>query len=113
MWETPFEEGMMNDTAGLAIHCPDEYLAEELFEIFRQNGIGVNWSSLDNTKWHEYAGNTTYFVSGKRMLYGPKRHGNDTSPYCNYTKCTFYGAGADPLQDVEVSEDEFLAMLNA
>lgn len=112
MWETPFEESMLYDPAGLAIHCPDERLAEELFEIFRQNEIGTNWDSLEDTRWYDHADDTTYYVSGKTMLYGPKRHGDDVRPYCNHTKCTFYGAGADSLQDVEVSEEEFLAMLN-
>lgn len=105
---------MLYDPKGLAIHCHDGCLAEELFEVFKRNGIGTNWNSLDDTKWYDHLDETTYYVApDKRMFYGPKRHGNDTAPYCNYIKCTFYGAGADPLQDVEVSEDEFLAMLNA
>lgn len=111
MWETPFEESMLNDPVSLAIHCPDEYLAEELFEIFKQNKIGINWDSLGNTRWYEYSYDTTYYVCGKVMLYGPKRHGDDVRPYCDYTKCTFYG-GADHLRDVEIDEEEFLAMLN-
>lgn len=114
MWETAFEESMLCDPKGLAIHCPDKCLAEELFEIFKRNEIGTNWNSLNDTKWFDHEGDTTYYIApDKRMLYGPKRHGNDVSPYRNYTKCTFYGTGADPLQNVEVSEDEFLAMLNA
>lgn len=114
MWETPFEEWMLSDPKGLAIHCPEEYLAKELFEILKQNGVGINWNNgLSNTEWDNHKEETTYYVTGKRMLYGPKRHGNEARPYCNYTKCTFYGTAADPLQDVEVGEEEFLAVLNA
>lgn len=115
MWETPFEEWMLADPKGLAIHCPDEHLAKELFEVFRQNGVGENWNNdLRHTQWDSHKEETTYYVMGKRMLYGPKEHGNKSEPYCRYTKCTFYGIDyVDPMQDIEVNEEEFLAVLNA
>lgn len=43
MWETPFDVSMLSLKQGVVIHCPNEHLAEELFEIFKENNVGENW----------------------------------------------------------------------
>lgn len=90
MWDTPFDESMLSLPQGVVIHCPEEYLASELFEIFKQKGVGENWPNLLSTNWDRYREETAYFVKGKEMRYGPKEHAEKSSySYWNYVKCTF------------------------
>lgn len=108
MWGTPFDESMLNLPQGVVIHCPEEYLADELFEIFRRNGIGKNWPNLSKTKWEGHGKETAYFVKDKMMLYGPRKHAEQSGySYSSYAKCTFYG-----VPDFEAaSDDEFRGFL--
>lgn len=93
MWDTPFDESMLYLPEGVVIHCPEEGLAKELFEIFKEHGTAQNWRSLEDTKWYQHEERTAYFVRGKEMLYGPTRdaEGRESSCYSRYTKCTYYG----------------------
>lgn len=107
MWDTPFDESMLNLPQGVVIHCPDENLAEELFEIFKQNGVGENWRNSEwNPNWRKHKKETAYFVKGKILRYGPRMHA-EQGDYSSYAKCTFYGA-----PDFETaSDDEFISFL--
>lgn len=104
-----FEESMIDH--GVIIHCPDKRLTEELFDIFRK--YKLRWFcnvSLDVTFWEEAGAKTCYRVSPDRLLnYGPTRVYTDRT-YRDYIKCTFYGT---ETEDFDISEDEFLALLEA
>lgn len=105
MWDTPFDESMLSLQQGVVIHCPDENLAEELFEIFKQNGVGENWRESEwIPNWEKHKEETAYFVKGKIMLYGPKVHAEQSGrSYSKYAKCTFYGT-----PDFEVASNDEL-----
>lgn len=102
MWETPFDESMLFAQPGVAIYCPpDDGLAEELFGIFRQNGLGKHWSA-------GVTGGRAYCVSENSLQYGSKSAVEDNHPYCNYIKCTFYGIDTP---DFDVASDDELRSL--
>lgn len=102
MWDTPFDESMLTAQPGVAIYCPpDDSLAEELFGIFKQNGLGENWTA-------GVCGNRVYCASKNRLQYGDKHAVEATSPYCNYIKCTFYGIEGS---DFDVASDDELKAL--
>ncbi len=107
MWDTPFDESMLSIKRGVVIHCPEESLAWELFEIFKRNGVGSNWVDIEwNTNWKKYREETAYFVRGKDLLYGPKEHAEINGySYTTYAKCTFFG---DTIKDFEAASDEEL-----
>lgn len=110
MWDTPFEESMLGLPQGVVVHCPDESLAEELFEIFKRNGAGANWISMEETKWDEYREETAYFIRGKSLLYGPKIHAEERSrSYWKYKKCTFFDAATPDFETA--TDDELIAFL--
>lgn len=110
MWETAFEENMLNASPGIAILCQDEHLAEELFEIFESHGVMENWANeRPGTRWETNRENTVYCVRGKTMLFGPKDNVESVVPYSRYKRCTFYGIAA---QDFDVAtDDELMAFL--
>lgn len=104
MWDAPFDESMLSLPQGVVIHCPEECLADELFEIFKRNGVGENWPNLSRTNWNGHGKETAYFVKGKNMLYGPKKHAKQSGySYSSYAKCTFYGT-----PDFEVASNDEL-----
>lgn len=103
--ETPFEESMIG--SGVIIHCPDKDLAEELFDILRDNG--VNWwagESMDDTLWNgEYA---CYHIMASRYMKRGDVYYYNGSEYNNYIKCTFYGT--EP--DIEISDASFEGIIS-
>lgn len=106
MWNTPFDVSMLGLKHGVVIHCPEEHLAQELFDVFVQNGVGKNWSRGDwNPKWEDYQEETAYFVHGEELLYGPKVHAEEYSEYKKYKRCTFFG---DTTPDFEAASDDEL-----
>lgn len=106
MWETAFEENMLDASPGIAILCPDEHLAEELFEIFETHGVMENWvNERPGTRWETNRENTVYCVKGKTMLFGPKDSVESVAPYSRYKRCTFCGITA---QDFDVATDDEL-----
>lgn len=103
MWDIPFEQSMLTDNCDIAISCPHMALAQELFEVFKQNNI--TWSET-STRWREYKGETVYCVSKDGVLkYGSKNAVENIRPYSDYIKCTFYGAQDE---EFEVADDESL-----
>lgn len=110
MWDTPFEESMLGLPQGVVVHCPDESLVEELFEIFKRNGVGTNWVNMERTQWDRYREETVYFIRGENLLYGPKFHAEERSMgYWRYKKCTFFDADTP---DFEIAtDDELIAFL--
>lgn len=110
MWDMPFEESMLGLPQGVVVHCPDEGLAEELFEILRRNDIGKNWIDMKKTQWGEEKEETAYFIRGKELLYGPKIHAEERSmSYWKYKKCTFFGTDAPDFETA--TNDELIAFL--
>lgn len=106
--DTPFDELMLGQD--VIIHCPDKELVEELFDMFRNNGVyWMTMTSMDRTYWGENGAKTCYRVRKDRgMNYG------DTTCYLNgdyenYIKCTFYGIDTKVADDI--SDDGFLALL--
>ena len=101
MWDTPFDESILSAQPGVAIYCEDNQAAEGLFEIFKRNDLGKRW----NAGVH---GDRVYCVTGTRLQYGSKSAVEATRPFCNYIKCTFYGADTP---DFEVASDGELTTL--
>lgn len=97
MWDTPFDESMLSAQPGVAIFCQEDSLAEELFEVLRQNGIGKHWNA-------GILGNRAYCVSGNDLKCGSKPSVESTSPYSRYTKCTFYGKDEPTFEPANDSE---------
>lgn len=63
MWDAPFDESMLSLEQGVVIHCPEEYLADELFVILRE--YEVQWygdESMAKTFWSKYKKYTCYRV---------------------------------------------------
>lgn len=109
MWNTPFDPSMLDAEEGVVIHCPDESLADELFEIFRQHDMVENWSNLECTMWDAYGQRTAYFFKGNELLYGPTSDAEDRySPYLEYIKCTFYGVDTPDFDTA--TDDEILSL---
>ena len=116
MWDTPFDDPSMLD--GLVIiFCPDEENASELMGLLGE--YGVRWEGSNNpasygdNNWGCYREKTCYRISHKRMGYSYIDYYEQRGRFSDHTKCTFYGAGAGSIQDVEIGEEEFLAILNA
>lgn len=104
VWNTPFEESMLFAQPGVAIFCEDDQAAEELFELFRQNGMGKNWRS-------EISGGWAYCVSKRDGLqWGRKSSVESVSPYKDFIKCTFYGI--DTTDFDAASDDELRALFS-
>lgn len=82
---------------GVAVFCQEDSLAEELFEVLRQNGIGKHWNA-------GILGNRVYCVSGNDLKWGGKSSVESTSPYSRYTKCTFYGKDEPTFEPANDSE---------
>lgn len=106
MWDTPFDESMLSLKQGVVIHCPDENLAEELFEIFKRNGVGKNWEHEEwTTHWEKYKEETAYFVKDEDMLYGQKVHAEQVGyKYAKYKKCTFLGIDTPDFETASDAE---------
>lgn len=111
MWETEFDESMLSTSSGLSILCPEEHLAEELFELFKAKGIAKNWDYGFGTRWSEKGEETVYCVSGSSVLFGARKDVEVASPYCNYRRCTFYGF--DTADFETATDDELLTLLGA
>lgn len=101
MWDTPFDESMLSAQPGVAIFCEEDSLADELFELFRLNGLGKNWSAGER-------GGRVYCVSGKSLRYSSKSDVERTNPYSKFTRCTFYGIES---ADFDVANDDELRSL--
>lgn len=101
MWDTPFDESMLSSKPGVAIYCPDNYLAAELFDIFKRNDLGKHWST-------GICGDRVYCVTGTRLQFGSISDVERTYPFSNYTKCTFYGIDTP---DFDVASDDELQTL--
>lgn len=108
MWDTTFEESMLEESMlsanpGIAIYCEDVDKAKELFDVFKRHGIGKNW----NAGMH---GDSVYCVSKRIGLqYGSKDAVESIHPYSSFIKCTFYGINT-PDFDI-ASDDELRALL--
>lgn len=111
MWDTSFDESMLSLKQGVVIHCPEEPLAWELFEIFKRNGVGENWKREEwKPNWEKYQDETAYFVRGKNLLYGPKIHAEQNGySYVSYAKCTFFGGTTTDFE--AASDNELLDFL--
>lgn len=107
MWETEFDESMLPTSSGLSILCPEEHLAEELFELFKAKGIAKNWG--DDTRWNEKGEETVYCVKGSSVLFGARKDVEIVGPYCDYKRCTFYGF--DTADFETATDDELLTLL--
>lgn len=110
MWETPFDVSMLTASNGVVIHCPEADLAEELFDIFKENNVGTNWG-LGSTQWSGYKERTSYFYRDGQLLYGPKEHAERLGRFSGYTKCTFYGRETPDFD--AASDDELCALFGA
>lgn len=106
--DTSFDESMLE--SGVIIHCPDQDLVKELFEVLQKNG--VRWyggESMTKTFWDIDQKDTCYRVMKNKEM----KRGNvfcyQDSEYRDYIKCTFYGT--EP--DVEIPDDGFEAIISA
>lgn len=110
--DTPFEEIMLDSGSSVIIHCPDEELVVELFGILKANGVSWagSWDTMDITHWEKEYEDTCYRVMPEKKM----RHGTvycyQSEEYNDCIKCTFYGTDTE---DIDINEDEFLALLGA
>lgn len=110
MWETPFDESML-DGQDLIIHCPDESLADELMEILERHGVrwyGDSGLPTDDSKWDEFFGETCYWVEDGRMTYGTVKDATSRT-YSRHTKSTFFGVETPDFDTA--TEDEIFFFL--
>ena len=109
MWETAFDESML-DGQDLIIHCPKEFLVDELMETLERHGIrwyGDNGLPTEDTRWDEFFGETCYWVEEGKITYGTLNAANG-SKYSNHVKCTFLGV---ETPDFETATEEELRSL--
>lgn len=108
MWETPFDVSMLDK--GVIIHCPDQDLVEDLFNVFKSHGIKwLGSEPMSITNWSRSGEDTCYRVTKDHSLkYGNTSCYSDPC-YDNYIKCTFYGT--EP--DLEISDANFEAIISA
>ena len=101
--ETPFEESMLGND-DIIIHCPNEDLARELFDIFINNGIEWGGSTpLTRTYWKEYGEDTCYRVEINRKIRYCSIYFYSGDEYDDHIRCTFYGGqlNSDPIDETE------------
>lgn len=115
MWETAFEESMLNTCKNLIIHCPNEELVGSLMEIFERNGIewcGGGLPTRVPTNWAENKSDTCYWVESNELSYSEKQYADEDpdGEYVGHVKCTFYGTEEAPDFDV-ASDDELRSLL--
>lgn len=101
MWETPFDESMLAAQPGVAIYCPEDHHAEELFEVLRRNGLAEHWGS--GIQWDR-----VYCVSGKSLKCCGKLYVETVSSYRDYIRCTFFGTEST---DFDAATDDELRAL--
>lgn len=95
MWETAFEESMLNTHKDLIIHCPSKDLSEDLMEVLERNG--VVWCTDEaptmDTKWNANAEYTCYWVESKKLYYSDKQYADEDpdGEYAGHIRCTFHG----------------------
>lgn len=113
MWETPFEESMLELPLGVVIRCQTKKDFEEAGKILTEHGIsfargGGAEDHLDY--WDHYKDDTClYSRPGKDLLYGPTGSTEHES-WMHYTECTFYGR--DPSPDFSpATDDEIFTLL--
>ena len=111
VWDTPFVPSMLN--GNVLISCPEEHLASELMKML--GAYGVKWDMSDRLAfdggnlWGRYRGRTCYRICEGSMGYCSMDYYESNEEYCDYTKSTFYGTEQE--SDVEISEEEFEAIL--
>lgn len=103
MWNTPFDESML-DRGNIIVRCMTEEDAIELFKIFESRGM--TWCSgrpanTDRIHFMKYGATTCYYVSGSGCVsYGSQEYADGEE---RYTKCTF--GGVVTLPDVDIPGD--------
>lgn len=93
------------------IHCPDEDLAGELFDILEDHGI--RWYGGDDMKithWGTNEEETCYRVTSDGKLMFGYTHLYEDGEYNGYVKCQFYGIES---ADDEISDSDFEAIISA
>ncbi len=108
-WDVPFDESML-DQRKVIIFCPDEELANELFEVLKANGIRwFSGESMDHTYWRNQGDGTCYRI----METGSLRRGSidlyEDEDYDDYVRCQFYGVESPN----DISDSEFEAIISA
>ncbi len=107
MWETVFDESMLFSGKDLIVYCPNEYLANELMEVFERNDIrwGGGESAVGHTSWGVYKEETCYWVEGSELTYGYRNYVSECpDEYSNHIKCTFYGEIESTFEPADDSE---------
>lgn len=103
--DTPFKESMLE--SGVIIHCPNEDLVGELFEILRDHG--VQWyggESMNDTYWDD--SDVCYRIMKRGIMRRGDVYCYSDYEYRDYIKCTFYGV--EP--DFEISDAGFEAIIS-
>lgn len=92
MWETPFNPSMIEDRRGVIIHCPDENLATDLFDILIHYGVGwAEKNPMSDTKWEAHKEKMCYRVTGYRVLHYGRIDIYMKGEFDDHIRCTFYG----------------------
>lgn len=113
MWDTPFNESMLDDPSrNVIVLVQSEELAQEFVHLMYEHGVrwrGLN--NVNNTSWREYKERTCYFVEGNELTYANKEYaaGEEGEDFPNHIKCTFYGVDTPDFETA--SDDELVALL--
>ena len=107
-FDVPFEEWMLEEPRGVAIHCPTPELFADMAKILDAHGIeyGSGRAHDHLHHWNNYKEDTCYYSRpGANLLYGPKSSAYE-SPWSRYLKCTFYGNEREfePAPDIVIDE---------
>lgn len=113
MWETPFDESMLNSTSiedcYIIIRCPYKHLADELMDILSRNHI--KWagskSHSGHNDWERYREDTCYWINNQLIYvnntaYAEFCYTQELIP--EYITCTYLGRNQDfePADDSEM-----------
>lgn len=109
MWDTTFDESMLNTCKNLIVHCPSEELVESLMEIFERNGVrwcGGESPTMTHTNWDENGIDTCYWVESKKLSYSERQYADEDpdGEYGEYVRCTFYGVETPDFETATDSE---------
>lgn len=111
MWDTPFDESMLNHSSCVVVRCPDESLAFELMGILEEHR--VKWAGGERptayTKYYEYGERTVYWIEDGVLAYSSMQFAeiNNERPEDSIL-CTFYGSQRELNEEFDPVTDEVL-----
>lgn len=101
MWDTPFDESMI-DGKNVIVRCNTKEDAEALFRIFRAHGITWCGGSLLEDTWFGRYCPICYHVTTWGLKRGSVETAENSAEWGSYIKCTFRTV---TLADIDIPDD--------